>query len=704
MALFGKKKEEKTKKEEEKPKIPPSVFRKPQLRTQVGPLRKIPVITTREFRKFKEVEKRPLSWYERIAQMAGKVVDLNPSEDMRKKLQSAIDFADLRITPNNVMSLFVMSMIVFGVLGGVSIGFFGIPALGGIGMIAMGALVGYYLYIYPMNLIKELRVRASSQVILAVLYMVVSMRISPNLERSLRFAAANISGALAIDMRKLIWDMDMRKFASAWEAIDSYIVKWKPENEEFAEALRLIRDSTTQTPERAKNILDEALNIVLEGTKTRMKHYAMELKTPVMAIHMMGIILPVLGTIMAPLAAVFMADAAKPEYFILGYDIALPAVLIWFINNTLRKRPSSFSAVGLEKHPDLPKKRHFIMGGKQYSAVLIGLIVGIGVAIPGVIFFAQNPDFLLSGLADRQVDMFSLMMSSMVIMGVAFGLGVYFFLSNFQKLKVQDSITAVESEFELALFQLGNRIAGGVPTEVAIETAIDDVKDLEISNLFKRTLNNIRNLGMTFEMAMFDKEYGAINYYPSKLIRNVMRAVVDTAKKGVTYASESMLRIAKYLKNIRETEEYMKELLEESSSSMKFQGYFLTPLITGLIVAMADIIIMVLARLGSYLDQLTAGAEEGLGMGNFAMIFGSTEATMAPELFQFIIGFYLIEILIILAIFLTKIGRGDDKTFQWYTAAKMLFIGVIFYLLVSTAAGMIFGDLIRGALEGLGME
>jgi len=34
----------------------------------------------------------------------------------------------------------------------------------------------------------------------------------------------------------------------------------------------------------------------------------------------------------------------------------------------------------------------------------------------------------------------------------------------------------------------------------------------------------------------------------------------------------------------------------------------------------------------------------------------------------------------------------------------MLFIGIIFYMLVSTAATMIFGDLIRGALEGLGME
>jgi len=694
MALFGKKKEKK----KPKPKIEITPYYRRPLRAAIETK---PRITTREYRLYKEMEKQPLSWYERLARLAGSVLKMSPGEDARKELQAAISFANLRITPDDVMSLFISSALMFAVIGLILAlsGF--IPVMGGIMIIALGVVVGYYFYRYPINLLKELRIKASSQVVLAVLYMVVSMRMSPNLERALRFAAANITGALAWDMRRLLWDIQMRKYASAWEAMDAYITKWKPENEEFAEALRLIRDSTTQVPERAKGILDQALSVVLEGTKTRMKHYAQELKMPVMIIHMMGIILPVLGTIMAPLAAVFMADLAKPEYFIIGYNIVLPIVIVWFINNTLRKRPVTFSAVGIAKHPNLPKKGCFLLGRKSVPVWPIALAILLAFLTPALIYFFQNPGLLFGGMVGREISLFSLAMSSLVIIGIGLSLAVYFFLANYQRMKIQNDVQKIESEFELALFQLGNRIAGGVPTEVAIEKSIDDVKDLKIADLFKRTLNNIRNLGMTFEGALFDPQYGSLQYYPSQLIKNIMNAVVDTAKKGVKYASEGMLRISNYLKNIRETQEYIRDILEETTSSMKFQAYFLTPLITGLIVAMADIIIMVLGKLGQYLESMGVG--ETMGLGNIALAFGYTEASISPELFQLIIGIYLLEVLVILGMFLTKISRGEDRTYQWFSTSKILVIGIVFYLLVALTASSMFGDLIKEALSGLGV-
>ena len=355
------------------------------------------------------------------------------------------------------------------------------------------------------------------------------------------------------------------------------------------------------------------------------------------------------------------------------------------------------------KHPELPTKGRFLMKKKSVPALPIAILVLAVFLIPAVLFFMANPEILLSGVGTRDVTIFSLIMSSLFIVGIGFSLAVYFYLSNFQRIRIQENIHSIESEFELALFQLGNRIGAGVPTEVAIESSISDLKDLKIADLFKRTLNNIRNLGMTFERALFDKEYGSIKYYPSRLIRNIMNAVVDTAKKCVKYASESMLRISSYLKNIRETQEYIRDLLEETTSSMKFQAYFLTPLITGLIVSMADIIILVLAKLGQYLESVSGGIEESLSLGNFAMAFGNTEAAMSPELFQLIIGIYLIEIIIILGMFLTKIDQGENKTYQWFLTSKMLVIGIILYLIVALVASSMFGDMIKGALSGIGI-
>jgi hypothetical protein len=280
-------------------------------------------------------------------------------------------------------------------------------------------------------------------------------------------------------------------------------------------------------------------------------------------------------------------------------------------------------------------------------------------------------------------------------------MATYWILANYQKSRLQSDIQSTEGDFELALFQLGNRISGGTPTELAIEKSIDDVKDLKIADLFQLTLRNIRHLGMTFEEALFNKKWGALRYYPSKLIRNVMYVVVDTAKTGVRYASESMLRIARYLKNVRETQEYIRELLADTASSMKFQAYFLTPMITGLIVSMTDIIVKVLTTLGSYLEG--AGMGTAMGLENIGGIFGNMESSTSPEMFQLIVGVYLLQVIIILGIFTTRIMHGDDKVTQWYSIGKILIVGLILYFLVAMFSSAMFGELIEDALSGLGL-
>jgi len=656
--------------------------------------------TSREYKLFSSGEETPLIWYERLAKASSKILVAKPSKGSERELAGAINFTGLRVSPSEVMSLAVMSAVVFMIIGiAVAVAFMskGIELpLGGIALAMFGLPVAWYMFKYPVNLLKEMRIKASSQVVLAVLYMVVSMRISPNLERALRFAAANVTGPLAWDMRKLLWDMEMKKYYSAWDAMEAYIIKWKPENEEFAEAMRLIRDSTSQPTDKTNIILDEALNVVLEGSKTRMKHYVQDLKLPVMIIHMMGIVLPVLGSIMAPLVAVFMADMISPAHFIIGYDIALPIIIIWFINNTLRKRPVTFSASGVANHPSLPKKGHVMIRGKSVPALLFALLMlGCTVTYP-IIYFAEDPATRLLGHGEG---VFSLAMSGLIVLGVGLSLAVYFYLSTFQRKKIEEDIRNVENDFELALFQLGNRMSAGIPTEVAVSKALDDVKDLKIADLFRITLRNMKALGMTFEGALFDAKYGSILYYPSELIRNVMRAVVDTAKKGVRYASESMFRISKYMKNIRETQEYMRELLEETVSSMRFQAYMLTPMVTALVVSMASIIILVLAKLGEYVAQLNVGDSMGMPITDAF----NADSAISPELFQLIVGTYLIEMLIILAIFMTKISEGESKTSQWYTASKMLFAGLIMHYIIVLFASTIFSEFIQKALESIGM-
>ncbi len=704
MGIFGGKKDKDKEKKDKKKKeenLPPLPRMPGKGRLFLPRKRKVRVdVESREYKIFRRKEKVKLSWYERLCRLSAKIVTMKASGKTKTNLEQAIAFTGMKITPDNVMSLMVVTIIFFAALtpAVIILGF--IPIYLAIMVPLLGVGLAFYFLKYPNNYVKKLRIQASSQVVLAILYMVISMRISPNLERALAFSASNVSGPLAWDMRRVLWDIQMRKYYSAADAMTDYIAKWKSENEEFSEALRLIRESETHTPQRATVILDQALDVILEGTKTRMKHYAQDLQLPVTIIHMLGILLPVMGTIMAPLAAVFLSDIVGPIHFILGYNVALPLMILWFISSTLGKRPMTFSQVELKNHPGVPKKGCFLLGKSSIPVFPVAVLILVAMTAFPIYFFYQNPELILTGSAGEHSPV-TLMLSGLIILGIAFSLGIYFILSNFQKSSLKDGIQKTESEFELALFQLGNRISGGTPTEVAIAKSIDDMKDLEIANLFRITLRNIQNLGMTFSEALFDRNYGAMIYYPSRLIRNVMFAVVDTARTGIKYASESMLRIARYMKNIRETQEYIRDLLAETVSSMTFQAYFLSPLITGLIVSMADIITNVLKTLGCYLDTMEMGS--AMGLESFTEAFNMKPST-SPEVFQIIIGIYIIQVLIILGIFLTKISKGDDSVAQWYLVGRMLLIGTLVYFLVAIISSFMFADLIGGALSGLGFD
>ncbi len=675
-----------------------------------------PTMLSKEFKLYKQKDLKHLTWFERLCHIAGKILKVNFGGKTKQNMDGALLFTGSSITSSEVFSLSVLTIISFCILGIVVIAL-GVNIMALLFIIMAGIGLGYYFTTYPSIMAKEFRINASSQVVLAVLYMVISMRISPNLERALRFAAANVSGELAWDIRRLLWSIEMGTYTSANEALTEYISKWKQDNAEFAESLRLIRDSQLEPPDRAEMMLDESLNIILDGTKTRMKHYAQELNTPVMVIHMMGIIMPVMGSVMAPLAAVFLADMISPIHLIAMYNIALPLFIVWFINTILKKRPSTFSQVDISSHPDVPKKGCFIVGGgkRKYSIPVlpISILIIVALCFLPVMFFSSNPHMLIPdeemgdscnffGTSVENCSFNSMFMSILITLGISMSLATYFFLANYQKMSIQSDVETTETEFEVALFQFGNRISGGIPTELALENSIQDVKDLKIAGLFQRALLNIRNLGMTFREAFFNEKYGAIHYYPSQLVKNIMYMIIDIAQKGVRYASQSMLIISRYLKNIRETQEYLREILSESVSSMNFQAYMLTPMITGLVVAMAQIIINVLSILGARLTTLTEGTDMGMGESLMdASIFGSGTTSISPALFQLIIGIYLIEIIIILAMFITKITHGDNKTMQWYLAGKILVIAVIMYFMVAVGSSMIFGDLIAQSVENI---
>lgn len=624
--------------------------------------KKIKEIVSREYRIFREEEREaslPRTIYEKSCNFSEHILNVKPDEKTKEKLQYAIDFAHLKTTPGGVMSLtflFMLAVLIptlLLVFTGI-IGLPGIPFGYGTMIIVIGIVLTYYLYFYPSHLKSRYEMLVGSDIVAAILYIVMYMRNNPSLEGAVNFAAENISGDLGYELKKLLWDVEVGNYLSMQDALIDYTKKWS-KNRPFVESVQLIITSMKQVGEKRLTLLEESMDIILEGSREQARHFNQRLKLPVTIVHALGVILPVMGLVMFPIVAVFLHVDASLLF--VGYDIILPFVLYFTITNILEIRPATFSKIDMADNPNVPPRGMFRMGGKMVKAWPIALISGMGVCLLGVFLYLNE---VSSG------DFEGIIPAVVITFGLALGFAIYYILISNQRLKLREDTRQIEKEFAEALFQLGTQVSGGMPLEVSMENSMERIKNLKIKNLFEKALKNIKMLGFTFRQAFFDEKYGAIRYYPSKLIKSVMRTVVESSKKGVLVASAAMLSVSRYLKGVHQTQEDIKESLNDTLSSLKFQAYFLTPMISGIVATLAIIIIRILKSLGE--QSSSFGTDVPL-----LQQFGTIAIT--PFQFIMIVSIYMVETSFILASFINSIENGEDPIGRQNTTGYTLLIG-----------------------------
>jgi hypothetical protein len=669
-------------------------------------------LISREYKIYQEEERissLPRNIFEKSCRAAAKL-NIKPDKKTSAKMQEAIDFAHMKITPTGVMSLTLLfillfllptlflvgthavfhqtdvngkvvnELIVLNVMNetstdqnyrGISVvsGFSGIPLGYGALIIFVGLFFTYYLYTYPYRLKRKYEVAAGAEIVTMILYMVMYMRNVPNLEGAVRFAAENLSGDLSYELRKMLWDVEVGNYLSMQDAIIEYTDKWK-RNRPFVEAVQLLITSMKQVGEKRITMLDEAINIILEGNREQARHFNQKLKMPVTVVHALGIILPVMGLVMFPIVAVFLQ--VESSILFVGYDVILPMVLYFVITSILEIRPATFSKIDITDNPNVPPPGKIKMGNKFVKAWPIGLVVGLVI-------------ILLAPVAEAAVQTEGILLAVMICFGIALGFAIYLMLVSNPLLKVRSETRAVESEFAEALFQLGNQVGGGLPIEVSMQNSMERIKNLKIKNLFERAMKNIRIFGFTFQQAFFDEKQGALRLYPSKLIKSVMRTVVESSKKGVSVASIAMLTVSRYLKNLHQTQEDVKENLNDTLSSLKFQAYFLSPLISGIVTTLAIIIIRILRSL----------SEQSQNLGGTVMVYFDMfkDIPITPFEFVMIVGVYMIETSFILGMFINSIENGEDKIGQQNITGYALIIGFVIFMACLFLTLMIFGPL-----------
>ena len=658
----------------------------------------------------KEALRLENSLYERSCNFASSLLNFSSSDkEYNKKVQNAIDYIQLNITPGSAYTLSILvafTLIFLGVFVGFVTFIFGFTQIFlALFFVIMGVVVLKPLSKYPIYIEQKRRLQASNQMVLCILYIVIYMRHTSNLEHAIKFAGEHVGQPLALDLRKIYWDVETNKYHTIHQSLENYLQTWKDHNLAFVESFHLIESSLYESSEaRRIELLEKGLAVILEGTYDSMLHYAQEVRSPITMLHMLGVILPILGLIVLPLMGSFLG--IKWYHIFLLYNILLPLVVFFIGYNILAKRPVGYAQSDITSIPQfenlrkasikLTKTKEILVEPKFIAIIIFFIFFMIGLSplllhliSPGAdIEFAKG--IYLLGYQTTDTGIFgpfglgATLLSLFLPMGLAISLGTYYSIRSKKIIKIREETQKLETEFRGAIFQLGNRIGGGMPAETAFGKVSQNLAGTPTGKFLGIVDHNIKQQGMNLQDAIFNNKTGALITYPSSLIESTMKVLVESARKGPQVVSKALLSIADYLDRIYKVSERLKDLLSEITSSMKSQVSFLTPLIAGIVVGIGSMITTIIGGLSTSLGGATEGADTSVlaGASNLANIF-PIDKLMSPYFLQLIVGLYVVEMVIVLTIHANGIENGVDKLNEEYTLGKNLYRGTLLYILIA---------------------
>lgn len=687
---------------------------------------------SQEFSQFKQDMMPQFSRYERWCNNLGSAVKLKLSSADEARIQKNLDSAHLEVIPGQVVSLALISSFVvfaFGLLLTVLIyifsptGYFSF-LLVFLFLLAAGFLF-YYFYSMPLRLANQWRLKVGSQMVPCILYTVIYMKHTSNLERAIRFASLHLDPPLSMDLRKVFWDVETGKYSTMKDSLDAYLENWRESAPEFVESFNLIESSLFEPNEaRRVEILERSLQVILDGVYDKMLKYTHSVKAPLTNLYMLGIVLPTLGLALIPLASALLSGMLKWYHVFLLFNIIVPFLVFYMTNEIMIRRPGGYGESSiLELNPLYPKyisKKPYVKAGLIcFPLFLLGIIPYLFyfTSLPELIGLQADYTFAQVGLRFMgNLKLFDYIEGAgpmgplALIFSLFIPLSILLFFSIAYKAKTREIIKSrdysrvLEAEFNNSLFQLGNRIGDGTPAELAFGRVAENVRGQVTENFFRMVNSNIQSLGMSVEKAIFDPRRGAIISYPSSLISTSMHVLVESVKKGSKSAAQSLMSISDYVRNINKINDRLRDLLADVISDMRSNMTFLAPLLAGIVVGLGAMITLILSKLSSILATATAGGEAGgLGaLGGIVDIF-NVESMIPPYFLQICVGLYIIEIVFILTKALVTVDAGEDKLRETHEIAGNLVSAGLLYFIVTLVSVALLSVIAAIALSNLSL-
>lgn len=525
-------------------------------------------------------------------------------------------------------------------------------------------LVFTLLFSYPRILANRLRVRMLGRAPEAVNYMVMSMSLTPALDKAVAFAAENTEEPLSSGLKKVIWNIYTRKFNTIEESFLNFAYEWGYWNEDLKRALYAIRMAVFErSDEGLKRNLEKAKDIVLLGTKKKIDEFAASLSGPTTILFALGILLPMVIGAMLPMLSLININLTIPTAgatpstgitstqggsdntitLVVLMDLLFPLVTFGYAYYILGRRPGTTPPPKIKSNLSVSKRRGILLISIILAAGISAISIPMVQAPEGTIFYYIGP--------------------LPVIIGIGLGIAYYCGATVFTIKKEREDIIKMEEEFPDALFQLGSRMAEGNSVEVALKRTAESMEGTKIGELLKKIIFSIQISGETLDEVLFGRTRGILRNFPSKLITVTFKTITEIVKKDPLTAGQTIIEIANYQRDLKKVDHEIRRELASTAGMMKTTAIVFAPIVMG----MTSALYVLLSK----------------------TLMGITQSQLISiHVFYLILGIYLILTDLVIIYFVTGIEHGEDWAERKAMAATTLPVAVFIYA-VTTVMGQL---------------
>lgn len=586
----------------------------------------------------------------------------------------------------------------------------------------------YWVISYPGFQATVTKIKSADESLRIILYMAMHLDMTPSLEGAVTTASSHTDGPISDDLKKIMWDTETRQYMNVKEGIADYMQLWREWSRDFVKSFEYLLDSLTRSGDGRERMIKKGQENIIQSTKDKMDDYARQLSSPVRVIQLAGIVLPLMGLIMFPLISVFLNQGNTSiggitGYMAFGYLFVLPLFLYFLVKRLISKRPGAYSHPSLNNVEGLPPKNKLqvTIRGTEYLIPLIplGLLAAFVVMIPGLLYFADLFSIMISyetsvnvgagSVASEQWSEFieqqyevenlitNVIQAMTIIWGAALGIIIIFYGRSYKRMAIRQKIEEIEDGIEVGMTAMENALSKGMPIERAVYEVVDEFEKIgeeghPLREFFSHVLNRIQGSGTPFKRAIFDPNEGAIQYYPSNMLRNVMKTVSNSQKQGTRRMAKNIRTVNEYIKNQKRVETLIEQLLSDTVGQMKMQARFIAPIITGAAASMSILIVEMLFAISQQLQaiesQIGLGSNAAGGLTDQIGLISQLDSALPPTVMLLIVGIYLIEVSLILAYFTNGIENGFDEINRDIEIGRTMVYGVVIFTVIVFVASM----------------